>query len=121
MFGKGLGIRGILRSSWQAWTRRQVTLVMPAIKQPVQVSHPLRLHANLKVTLPEQNKDLSSWAARIAGDSSKRLRNLQKKLRQIEELKQKAAAGSGLSAEQREKVAQETALCGEIKELEGHL
>ncbi|BDA46939.1 Eukaryotic translation initiation factor 2A [Coccomyxa sp. Obi] len=52
-------------------------------------------------------------------DAGKRLRNLQKKLRQVQQLKEKQAAGAALEPEQLQKVASEAALMQEIKALEG--
>jgi uncharacterized protein with WD repeat len=50
---------------------------------------------------------------------AKRIRNLRKKLREIDELAQKAAAGGDvLTPEQREKVARRDAVLEEIAELE---
>eukprot|EP00850_Spirogloea_muscicola_P006734 SM000032S12118 [mRNA] locus=s32:629671:633479:+ [translate_table: standard] len=58
------------------------------------------------------------------GETAKRLRALQKKLRQIEELKQKALDGAGIDAlppAQREKVAQEPQLRQELASVEALL
>eukprot|EP00899_Mesostigma_viride_P019404 jgi/Mesvir1/27465/Mv07243-RA.3 len=53
-----------------------------------------------------------------AADPSKRLRNLTKKLRAIEQLKEKQAGGATLTPEQLEKVAQEGAIKAEIASLQ---
>lgn len=52
-------------------------------------------------------------------DAGKRLRNLQKKLRQVQQLKEKQAAGAALEPEQLQKIASEAALTQEIRTLEG--
>ncbi len=52
-------------------------------------------------------------------DAGKRLRNLQKKLRQVQQLREKQAAGAALEPEQLQKIASEAALMQEIKMLEG--
>jgi translation initiation factor 2A len=57
---------------------------------------------------------VDSGAAQEAG---KRLRNLQKKLRQIQQLKEKQAAGADLEPEQVQKIATESALLDEIASL----
>eukprot|EP00884_Botryococcus_braunii_P023068 jgi/Botrbrau1/9445/Bobra.0252s0068.2 len=51
-------------------------------------------------------------------DREKRLRNLQKKLRQIEQLKEKLASGAALEPEQVAKIGGEAALKAEIQQLE---
>eukprot|EP00898_Chlorokybus_atmophyticus_P004044 jgi/Chlat1/4640/Chrsp3S05596 len=53
------------------------------------------------------------------GDAGKRIRALQKKLRQIEQLKEKQAAGGKMTNPEVTKIATETALLAELKELEG--
>lgn len=55
--------------------------------------------------------------ADAAGGAAKRARALQKKLRQIAELRERARAGEKLGAEQREKLAGEAALLAELREL----
>ena len=52
-------------------------------------------------------------------DPAKRLRNLQKKLRQVQQLKDKHTAGAVLEPEQLQKIASEAALLQDIKLLEG--
>ncbi len=47
-------------------------------------------------------------------DTGKRLRNLQKKLRQVQQLKERQAAGAVLEPEQLQKIATESALADEI-------
>ena len=54
----------------------------------------------------------------VATDPAKKLRNLKKKLKQIEDLEKKVADGLAPSAEQQAKLAGKDALLGEIKELE---
>ncbi len=57
--------------------------------------------------------------AGAGGDAAKRLRNLQKKLRQVQQLKERAAAGGApLEPEQLQKIAGEGALQEEIRTLE---
>lgn len=53
-----------------------------------------------------------------AGGAAKRARALQKKLRQIADLRERASAGEKLGAEQREKLAGEAALLAELHELD---
>ncbi len=52
-------------------------------------------------------------------DAAKRLRNLQKKLRQVQQLKEKQAGGAALEPEQLQKIASEAGLLQEISMLEG--
>ena len=52
-------------------------------------------------------------------DAGKRLRNLQKKLRQVQQLREKQAAGGALEPEQLQKIASEAALMQEVRTLEG--
>lgn len=54
-----------------------------------------------------------------AADPAKRLRNLQKKLRQVQQLKDKQAAGAVLEPEQLQKIASEAALLEDIRAVEG--
>jgi hypothetical protein len=64
------------------------------------------------------SSDLSCHA--VPGEAGKKIRTLQKKLRQIEEIKKKAsdAGGEGaLPPAQREKLGQEAALRKELEEL----
>jgi uncharacterized protein with WD repeat len=56
--------------------------------------------------------------AAAAGDADKRARNLQKKLRQIQQLKERAAGGAALEPEQQQKVAGEAALLEELRSLD---
>jgi uncharacterized protein with WD repeat len=56
-------------------------------------------------------------AAEGAGDAAKRARNLQKKLRQIAALRERAGAGEALGAEQREKLAAEAGVRAELAAL----
>ena len=55
--------------------------------------------------------------ADAARGAAKRARALQKKLRQVAELRERAAAGEKLGVEQREKLAGEAALLAEVHEL----
>ena len=55
--------------------------------------------------------------ADAAGGAVKRARALQKKLRQIAELRERASAGEKLGAEQREKLAGEAALLAQLQQL----
>lgn len=52
-----------------------------------------------------------------AQEAAKRLRNLQKKLRQIQQLKDKQASGAALVPEQVQKIASEAALLQEMASL----
>ena len=52
-------------------------------------------------------------------DAGKRLRNLQKKLRQVQQLREKQAAGAALEPEQLQKIASEATLIQEVRSLEG--
>ena len=52
-----------------------------------------------------------------AADSAKRLRNLQKKLRQVQQLKEKQSKGEALEPEQVAKIGSEAGLLAEIEEL----
>lgn len=61
--------------------------------------------------------DAPAAGAETAGDGAKRGRALQKKLRQIAALRERAAAGEALGAEQRGKLAAEPALLAELREL----
>ena len=54
-----------------------------------------------------------------AADSAKRLRNLQKKLRQVQQLKEKQAKGEPLDPEQLAKIRGEAGLLADIKSLGG--
>lgn len=54
-------------------------------------------------------------------EKTKKLRALQKKLRQIDELKKKAAEGSVLTSEQKEKLKSEGGINKEIESLEKSL
>ena len=54
-----------------------------------------------------------------AADNAKRLRNLQKKLRQVQQLKEKQGKGEILEPEQVAKVGSEAGLLAEIEELCG--
>ena len=56
-------------------------------------------------------------AAEGAGDAAKRARNLQKKLRQIAALRERAGTGEALGAEQREKLAAEAGVRAELAAL----
>ncbi|EDO39938.1 predicted protein [Nematostella vectensis] len=60
----------------------------------------------------------SAPAAAVSGDNEKKIRNLKKKLRQIEELKTQQKAGKQLEVNQLEKLKNEDALLKEIKALE---
>ena len=51
------------------------------------------------------------------GDAAKRIRNLQKKFRQVQQLKEKAATGAPLELEQEAKLAGEAALLDELRSL----
>ena len=52
-----------------------------------------------------------------AADSAKRLRNLQKKLRQVQQLKEKQANGEPLEPEQLAKISSEAALLADIQSI----
>ena len=54
-----------------------------------------------------------------AADTAKRLRNLQKKLRQVQQLKEKQAKGEPLEPEQLAKIGSEAGLAEEIQSLGG--
>ena len=54
-----------------------------------------------------------------AADSAKRLRNLQKKLRQVQQLKEKQTKGEPLDPEQLAKIRGEAGLLADIKSLGG--
>ena len=54
-----------------------------------------------------------------AADSAKRLRNLQKTLRQVQQLKERQANGETLEPEQVAKIGSEAGLQAEIEELGG--
>ena len=54
-----------------------------------------------------------------AADSAKRLRNLQKKLRQVQQLKEKQGKGETLEPEQVAKIGSEAGLHAEIEALGG--
>jgi len=54
-----------------------------------------------------------------AADDAKRLRNLQKKLRQVQQLKERQAKGESLEPEQIAKIEGETGLLAEIQSLGG--
>ena len=54
-----------------------------------------------------------------AADSAKRLRNLQKKLRQVQQLKEKHDKGERLEPEQVAKIGSEAGLLAEIQSLGG--
>ena len=54
-----------------------------------------------------------------AADSAKKLRNLQKKLRQVQQLKEKQAKGEPLEPEQVAKIGGEAGLLAEIQSLGG--
>lgn len=74
--------------------------------------------------LAPPSSEAGSDASIGGGDVAKKLRALNKKLRQLEELKKKAEEQGGAAAlpePQREKLAQEAALRQEILELEGQL
>ena len=70
--------------------------------------------ASLSVTGGEQGNGQDA-----AADSAKRLRNLQKKLRQVQQLKEKQAKGETLEPEQVAKIGSEAGLQAEVEELGG--
>ncbi len=53
-----------------------------------------------------------------AADPAKRLKNLRKKLREIEAIEQKAASGTKLEKDQLDKIARKSVILQEIEELE---
>lgn len=67
--------------------------------------------ASLTTAEPSTSEDAGA-------DPAKRLRNLQKKLRQVQQLKSKQAGGTVLEPEQLQKIASEAALLEEIQVLE---
>ena len=64
------------------------------------------------------NIDLNG-GAEAAPDPGKRVRNLKKKLTQIQQLKEKLKAGSALEPEQQAKIDSEASILEEIQSLEG--
>lgn len=71
--------------------------------------------ASMSVAGAEQGESQDGGAA----DSAKRLRNLQKKLRQVQQLKERQAKGETLEPEQVAKVGGEAGLLAEIQGLGG--
>ncbi len=68
----------------------------------------------MSVSGNDQNEAQDSGA-----DNAKRLRNLQKKLRQVQQLKERHAKGESLEPEQVAKIGSEAGLTAEIQSLGG--
>jgi len=61
--------------------------------------------------------EVNGAAGEAAGDPAKRARNLKKKLTQIQQLREKVAAGASLGPEQQSKLDSETEVLEELKAL----
>lgn len=70
---------------------------------------------------PDLEAEIAKWEALGDGDLAKKVKNMKKKLRQVEELEERLGKGGELNADQQGKVEGKPSLCKEIAELEALL
>jgi len=70
---------------------------------------------------PSQNDTAASNATASPEDADKKIKNLKKKLKQIDEIQQRAATGEILNADQQEKLSKRAELEKELKQMEALL